>query len=76
MWNAEITNNPNHDYRLYIELLEGDAYRGRIELDESGQPILRIYPTEVNICIPGNWLVEMLRSAQEDLSADDYRMRT
>ena len=30
-WAAEITNNPDKDYELYVELLEDDEYRARIE---------------------------------------------
>lgn len=75
MWNAEIVNDPEHGYRLYLELLEDEAYRGRIELDESGQPILTVYPSETFVCIPANWLIKMFKGAQKDLTADDYRMR-
>ena len=68
MWSAELTNNPEQEYLLYIELLEDDVYRGRIELDGEGQPILRIYPTESGTFIPGNWLKDILAKAREELS--------
>ncbi len=68
MWSAEITNDPAHDYRLYIELLEDDIYQGRVELDESGQPVLTIYRTQTHVRIPGNWLVEVLSGVKEALT--------
>jgi hypothetical protein len=27
-WTSEITNDPEREYRLYVELLEDDQYRG------------------------------------------------
>ena len=45
-WAAEITNNPDKDYELYVELLEDDEHRARIELSSPEQLILRVYNTE------------------------------
>ena len=40
-WAAEITNNPAKDYELYVEFLEDDEYRGRIEISSHEQLVLR-----------------------------------
>ncbi|MBP7687836.1 MAG: hypothetical protein KA765_08015 [Thermoflexales bacterium] len=74
MWTAEITNDPTHQHRLYIELLEDDLYRGRVELDKSGQSVLTIYPGATSVSVPGTWLINLLRGAEQDLSVADYQM--
>ena len=67
MWTADITNDPDHDCRLYLELLEGDEYRGKITLDGAGKIELTIYECAQPVRIPGEWLMEMLAGAKADL---------
>ncbi len=67
MWTSEFWSDPTHDYRLYLELLEDDEFRGRIELDDAGQPILTVYPSKEFVRIPGDWLMAILRGAAKDL---------
>lgn len=63
-WTAEITNDPGQDFRLYVELLENDEYRGRIERRQ-GQLVMVLYSAET--AVPVDWLVRVLASAVEDL---------
>ena len=67
MWTAELTNDPSQDYRLYVELLEDDQYRGRIEMDRDGRIVLVLYECAQPLHIPGEWLLEMLSKAKAEL---------
>jgi hypothetical protein len=64
-WTAEITNDPNRDYKLYIELLENDEFKARIQRRADGKLELHVYSGPVSI--PGEWLSDLLRSAEHDL---------
>ena len=64
-WTDELMNDPENDSKLYIELLEDDEYRGRIERRD-GVLILRIYVG--NLAIPAHWLQNVLSSAEDDLN--------
>jgi hypothetical protein len=66
-WAAEITNNPDKDYDLYVELLEDDEYRARIEISSQEQPVLRVYSTEHDIILPADWLVQVIVMAKKEL---------
>jgi len=66
-WAAEITNNPDKDYALYVELLEDDAYRARIELSSPEQLVLRVYNTEHDVSLPVDWLVQVIAMAKKEL---------
>jgi hypothetical protein len=67
-WLAEITNNPDQDFDLYIELFEGDNSRGRIILDDSrGRLMLDIYPSQQWVRIPLVWLSGIIEQAIKDL---------
>jgi hypothetical protein len=66
-WAAEITNNPDKDYELYIELLEDDEYRARIEISSQGQLVLRVYNTEQEVSLPADWLVQVIMMAKKEL---------
>lgn len=62
-WTAEITNDPERDYSLIIEILEEEQARARIE--RSGQAlVLRVYVDDVQI--PIDWLKEIIEQAQKD----------
>jgi hypothetical protein len=66
-WAAEITNNPAKDYELYIELLEDDEYRARIEISSQEQLVLRVYNTEHDVSLPVDWLVQVIVMAKKEL---------
>ena len=66
-WAAEITNNPDKDYELYVELLEDDEYRARIEISSQEQPVLRVYNTEHDVSLPVDWLVQVIVMAKKEL---------
>ena len=65
-WTAEITNDPDKDYELYVELLEDDHSMARIQRDADGKLELRVYSGPVSI--PGEWLIDLLQRAQKDLT--------
>jgi hypothetical protein len=66
-WVAEITNNPDKDYELYVELLEDDEYRARIEISSQEQLVLRVYNTEQDVSLPVDWLVQVIVMAKKEL---------
>jgi hypothetical protein len=66
-WAAEITNNPDKDYELYVELLEDDEYRARIEKSSQEQLVLRIYNTKQDVSLPVDWLVQVIAMAKKEL---------
>ena len=66
-WVAEITNNPDKDYELYVELLEDDEYRARIEISSPEQLVLRVYSTEQDVSLPVEWLVQVIAMAKKEL---------
>ena len=66
-WAAEITNNPDKDYELYVELLEDDEYRARIEIASQEQLVLRVYNTEHDVSLPVDWLVQVIVMAKKEL---------
>jgi len=66
-WAAEITNNPDKDYELYVELLEDDEHRARIELSSPEQLILRVYNTEKDVSLPVDWLMQVITVAKQEM---------
>jgi hypothetical protein len=66
-WAAEITNNPDKDYELYVELLEDDEYRARIEKSSQEQLVLRVYNTKQDVSLPVDWLVQVIAMAKKEL---------
>jgi hypothetical protein len=66
-WTAEITNNPDRDYELYVELLENDEYKARIEISSQEQLVLRVYNTEHDVSLPVDWLVQVIVMAKKEL---------
>jgi hypothetical protein len=63
-WTAELTNDPDNDFRLYLELLEDDEFRGRIERREGKLTVILYSP---NVSIPGAWLRDIMARAELDL---------
>ena len=66
-WSADITNDPNADFSLYIELLEGEEARACVRRDALGQLELYIYEHKTPIHIPADFLRSILASAERDL---------
>jgi len=64
-WTADITNDPDRDFDLYIEIVEGEEYRGRIQRDERGLLVLRVYRDDTEI--PAEWLAALLTGASKEL---------
>lgn len=63
-WTAEITNNPEQDYSLIIELLEDDEAKARIEGNGQSGLVLRVYGDDVRI--PIDWLKGIIEQTQRD----------
>ena len=66
-WAAEITNNPDKDYELYVELLENGEYRARIEISSPEQLVLRVYNTEQDVSLPIDWLMQVIAMAKQEM---------
>lgn len=66
-WTADITNNPDDDYNLIIEILNNDEYIGRIYNDNEKGMTLKIYETNKQIDIPIEWLLNLFKQAKKDL---------
>jgi hypothetical protein len=66
-WVAEITNNPEKNYELYVELLEDDEYRARIEMADAASLVLRVYNTDTDVVLPVDWLVHILDLAKKEI---------
>src|SRR5437870_3405507 len=66
-WVAEITNNPEKDYELYVELLEDDEYRARIEMADSASLVLRVYNTETDVVLPVDWLAQHIAAEMQGI---------
>jgi len=62
-----LTNNPDKDYELYVELLEDDEHRARIELSSPEQLILRVYNTEKDVSLPVDWLMQVITMAKQEI---------
>lgn len=62
-WSAEITNDPEKDYDLYVELLEDDQYRGRLIRAQDGSLQLVVYSTDKNLSVPAEWLRSIIDRA-------------
>ena len=64
-WTAEITNDPERNFDIYIEILENDENKGRLQFDENGKLHLTFYGPETAV-IPISWLIELIRVMEED----------
>ena len=65
-WTADISNDPIRNMELYIELIEGGKYRGRVQRNVAGELELTIYGTEP-FSVPAAWLMDILSRASVDL---------
>ena len=64
-WTAEITNDPQKDYSLVIELLKDDDAKARIERNEKSELVLRVFGSS-DVVIPIDWLKTIIEQAQRD----------
>ncbi|MBU1218228.1 hypothetical protein KKF34_14340 [Myxococcota bacterium] len=64
-WSAEITTDPDLDFQLYIEILYGEEYIGKIIKKEDGSLCLVIY--EIPTSIPVDWLLLLFKKAKNEL---------
>jgi hypothetical protein len=56
-WNAELTNDPTHDFDLCVDIYEDAHHRGTIHRDDSGTLVLTWYPCSAGpIDVPVEWL--------------------
>lgn len=58
VWTAELTNNPERDFELYLELLEDGEYRARLQRSPAGQLDILFYGG-AKCLIPWKWLSEV-----------------
>lgn len=65
-WSAEITNNPDDDHNLVIEILNTDTYIGRLK-KINNEIIFQVYETDRNLNIPINWLKKIIDKAEKEL---------
>ena len=63
-WSAEVTNDPDRDYELMIELLEDGTPRGRVYKDPAGQIILMIYKSADHVELNLNWLIDVFNQVK------------
>lgn len=63
-WSAEITNDPDRDYELMIELLNDGTPRGRVYKDPAGQRILMIYKTAETVELNLSWVMEVINQSK------------
>jgi hypothetical protein len=65
-WTSEITNDPDNDYKLYIELLKNDHSIANLKMI-NGELVLKIFFNEESIEIPAEWISEIISNAKKDL---------
>jgi hypothetical protein len=63
-WSAEITNDPEQDYDLIIELLENDLPRGRLHTIQTGETILTIYPCAEKVVVDLDWVIKVMKQSK------------
>lgn len=66
-WRADITNDLNADFSLYIELLEEEEARVCVRHDTIGQLELYVYRHKAPIHISPDFLRSILAGAERDL---------
>jgi hypothetical protein len=65
-WSAEITNDPERDYDVYVELLYRDRYVGRIQRTITGEIVVEVYD-KIEAPIPADWLMGVIKRAIAEL---------
>jgi hypothetical protein len=64
-WTAEITNDPTRDFTLYVELMDDDRYRARLQRSSSGELQIVFYGGE-QCSIPWEWLSGIVARFSEE----------
>jgi hypothetical protein len=54
-WTAEITNDPTRDFKVYLELLDDERYRARIQRSSAGELEIVFYGGDQCV-IQWDWL--------------------
>ncbi|MBK8254394.1 MAG: hypothetical protein IPK82_17210 [Polyangiaceae bacterium] len=68
-WTADLTNDPHNDFRLCIDVMEGDRHRATINRNSTGRLVLTVYPSENgSFDVPVEWLSGILAAAERDLT--------
>lgn len=62
-WTAEVTNNPDADYSLIIELSEDERSRGRIYRNPAGQLRRTIDENDEQSDIDVSWLLALVKQS-------------
>jgi len=65
-WKADITNDPNDDYNLVIDLKQNKNHIGRLYIHNE-ELFLRLYSSSKHIDVPAKWLENILKGAEEEL---------
>jgi len=65
-WTSEITNDPERDYSLIIELLADEQYVGRLFYEQETLK-LKIYQCKEPLFVPVEWLKTVIDKAQAEL---------
>ncbi len=68
-WTADITNDPDDDYNLVMEISHNNDFIGKI-LGKNGNLMFQVYKTEKNISIPMDWLKKLFDDAYVELGMD------
>lgn len=58
-WSADVTNDPERDYALYLEILEDDEFRARLQRNDGNELVLVCY--EPMKAIPALWLADLIQ---------------
>ena len=66
-WAADFGNDPDRDFALIVEVMEGNEFRARFERQDTGELVLRVYPTSSGFCIPARWLADLIDTANTEL---------
>lgn len=65
-WKADVGNDPDREFELVVELMEGNEYRGRLKRDDKGKIVLEVYGGD-RIQIPVKWLQGVIDRAEKEV---------
>ena len=68
-WTTQYCNDPTHDFDLVIEILYKDDIVAMIRYRDELELIL--FKNESNLCIPVDWLSELIVRAKIDLKKNN-----
>ena len=66
-WRADITNNPNDDFNLCVEIFFDDEHVGTIKRNEQNIVEMTLHSSQREFRVPAQWLTEVLAKAMQDL---------